>query len=104
VDSAEEELRRRGIYGYDKPIYYNGDKVGSATEYSDACLIFYLKGRRQDVFRERMEHSGPGGGPLQYIDLSNIPVERLEQMRQWIVEASVEAQPAIPAVATQEDS
>jgi len=55
VDMAEAELRRRGIEGYDKPIYQGGELVGYVREYSDACLIFYLKGRRGDIFKERVD-------------------------------------------------
>jgi len=64
VDLAEQELRRRGIAGYDKPVYQGGKKVGIIREYSDACLIFYLKGRRKDIFGEKRELSGPDGGPI----------------------------------------
>lgn len=64
VDRAEQELRRRGVVGYDRPVFHGGKQVGTIREYSDACLIFYLKGRRRDVFGERMELGGPGGGPI----------------------------------------
>jgi len=64
VDLAEEQLRRRGIAGYDKPVYQGGKMVGIIREYSDACLIFYLKGRRHDVFGDWRKLSGPDGGPI----------------------------------------
>lgn len=103
VDAAEQELRRRGVYGYERPVFFQGEQVGSSTEYSDACLIFYLKGRRQDVFSDRIQHSGPGGGPLQYVDISNIPTARLEQMRQWILEASTIDVPALAASSSEDE-
>ena len=85
VDLAEQELRRRGIAGYDKPIFYQGKKSGVVREYSDACLIFYLKGRRRDVFGDRQEVSGPQGGPipLQAVpyDLSALSGDELRQLR-----------------------
>ena len=85
VDLAEQELRRRGIAGYDKPVYQGGKRVGAIREYSDACLIFYLKGRRRDVFGDRQEHSGPKGGPipLQAVpyDLSALSTNDLRQLR-----------------------
>lgn len=55
VDTAESELRRRGIHGTPEPVYYKGEVVGSIQRYSDPCLIFYLKGRRSDVFKDRSE-------------------------------------------------
>ena len=64
VDVAEKELRRRGVAGYDKPIVYQGEITGTVKEHSDACLIFYLKGRRSDVFKEKTEVTGRDGAPL----------------------------------------
>ena len=84
VDDAEAELRRRGIHGYDEPIVYKGEVVGTVKKYSDACLIFYLKGRRGDVFRERTELSGPGGGPITSVDLARLTTEQLQTMRDWL--------------------
>lgn len=89
VDLAEQELRRRGIAGYDKPVFQGGKRVGMIREYSDACLIFYLKGRRRDVFGEKRELSGPDGGPIktQQIDLSGLSAEELTQLRTIITKA-----------------
>lgn len=92
VDEAEAELKRRGIHGDDRPVFYRGEKCGSIREKSDACLIFYLKGRRGDIFRDRGEISGPGGGPIEHsvqVDLSKMPIERLRQIRQWMQEAAL---------------
>ncbi len=79
VDRAEEELRRRGIAGIDEPVFYKGEQTASKRVYSDACLIFYLKGRRGDVFRDRFEHSGPGGGPIQTEDLTGLSDAELKK-------------------------
>lgn len=53
IDAAEEELRRRGVEGVDKTIWWQGIPCGTEKQYSDTCLLFYLKGRRGEVFRER---------------------------------------------------
>lgn len=82
VDLAEQELRRRGIAGYDKPVFQGGKRVGTIREYSDACLIFYLKGRRREVFGDRRELSGPDGGPIETkTDLSGLSTDELRQLR-----------------------
>lgn len=91
VDLAEQELRRRGVNGTDKPVFYKGDVVATVREYSDACLIFYLKGRRGDIFRERTEIGGLGGGPIQ-MDLTKLPDDRLQLLRQWMMEAQQQLQ------------
>ncbi len=68
VDAMEEEARRRGMEGVEKPVYQNGKKVGKVQVYSDTLLMFMLKGRRPDRFRDNstLEVAAPGGGPLSF--------------------------------------
>lgn len=65
-DALEDEAVRRGRVGVLDPVFYQGIECGSVRRYSDTLLIFMLKGRRPDRFKDRVsaEHSGPGGGPL----------------------------------------
>jgi hypothetical protein len=65
VESMEEEARRRAVAGVDEPVYYQGEVCGAIRKYSDTLLIFMLKAARPKVYRERFEHSGPDGGPIQ---------------------------------------
>ncbi len=62
-DELEEEATRRAVKGIDKPIVYKGEITGYTKEYSDTLLIFLLKARRPEKFRERQEvqHTGPDG-------------------------------------------
>jgi hypothetical protein len=84
-DQLEAEARRRGYQGVDEPVFgrlarvervedesgvdyvterYTG-VVGTVRKYSDTLLIFLLKANRPEKFKERHEHSGPKGGPIQ---------------------------------------
>lgn len=65
TDSLEDEAVRRAHEGLDKPVYQGGKLVGHVREYSDTLLIFLLKARRPEKYRERYEHTGPNGGPIQ---------------------------------------
>ena len=71
-DVLEDEARRRAVDGVtqEKGIYHRGNLVGSVIEttYSDTLLIFLLKGRRPEKFRDRTDqrHSGPDGAPLTF--------------------------------------
>ncbi len=67
LDYLEEEARRRAFEGTQKPIYYKGMKVGVVREFSDTLMIFLLKGRRPDVYGDRVkqEVTGKGGGPIE---------------------------------------
>ena len=64
VDMLETEARRRGVEGTDRPVYQGGKRVGYEREYSDSLLILLLKGKKPDTYRDRHEHTGPGGQPL----------------------------------------
>ena len=54
ADRAEDELHRRAIDGYDKPVTYKGEIRGWYRDFSDTCLIFMLKGLRPEKYRENM--------------------------------------------------
>lgn len=71
TEVLEEEARRRAVAGvvHETPIYYQGDQVGSVveTKYSDTLLMFLLKARRPEKYRERADvrHSGQVALPVQ---------------------------------------
>jgi hypothetical protein len=54
TDELEEEARRRAFAGVDEPVFYQGDECGTVRKYSDTLLIFLLKGRKPDKYRERV--------------------------------------------------
>lgn len=66
-DRLEREAIRRGADGWDEPVYQGGKKVGLVRRHSDRMLELVLKARLPDKYRERqsVEHSGPGGGPIE---------------------------------------
>lgn len=66
IDALEQEARRRGVEGVDKPVYWQGERIDTIKEYSDTMLSLVLKGRRANVFRDKVEHSGPEGGAIQH--------------------------------------
>lgn len=53
----EREADRRAVEGYDKPVFYEGEECGVERKYSDTLLIFRLKAKRPEVYRERAEVS-----------------------------------------------
>lgn len=68
-DVLEAEAYRRAVQGVEKKrtIYYKGDPVGEETvrEYSDVLLIFLMKARMPDKYRETkvLQHTGADGRP-----------------------------------------
>lgn len=62
----EDEATRRAVYGTEKPIYQNGKRVGSITEYSDSLLTTLLKANAPSKFKDKFsgELTGADGQPL----------------------------------------
>lgn len=54
-DVMEDEVRRRAIEGTLKPVFHQGEVVGHIREYSDTLLIFALKARRPQKYRENIK-------------------------------------------------
>ena len=65
-DLLEEEARRRGVEGVDKPVYHEGVRIETVKHYSDTLLIFLLKGARPAKYRDNHRHEvvGRDGGPI----------------------------------------
>jgi hypothetical protein len=89
VQLMEREAHRRGVEGWIKrerfEVGENGERVliDQTIEHSDTLLMFLLKARRPDTYRERhqIEHTGPSGGPLEHqikvTDLTTLTDEQL---------------------------
>src|SRR4051794_34673123 len=60
TDRLEDEALRRATVGTERPVFQTGQLVGKTREYSDLLLIFLLKGRRPEKFRDnsKLELSG----------------------------------------------
>lgn len=63
ADALEDEAVRRAHEGMERPITVAGEKT-IIREYSDTLLIFLLKGIRPQKYRENVEVTGAGGGPI----------------------------------------
>lgn len=62
ADALVEEAQRRAFAG------------------SDTLLIFLLKGLRPETYRERFEHTGKDGGPIQTAVFTNAKTSLLEKL------------------------
>lgn len=80
TDLLEREAYRRAAVGVEEPVFYQGKKVGTVKRFSDNLLMFLLKGRKPDTYRDRVEHTGAGGGPVEHrmrLDLRGLTDEQL---------------------------
>jgi hypothetical protein len=71
TDEMEAEAYRRGVKGVDKPVFQGKELVGHVREYSDTLLIFMLKARKPEKYRETTRHelTGKDGAPLDFAGL-----------------------------------
>jgi hypothetical protein len=78
TELLEREAYRRAAEGVERPVYSKGELVDHVREYSDQLLMFLLRSRRPDVYREhrRLEHVGPDGGPVE-IDQLGLDLSKL---------------------------
>jgi hypothetical protein len=85
TDALEDEAIRRGFRGVRKPVFQGGQCVGYVREFSDTLLIFLLKARRPNKFREQYKHevSGPDGKEIAYkVTVNGITPEQFRQLPQ----------------------
>jgi hypothetical protein len=57
TDLLEDEALRRASVGVEKPVYYQGQKIGVTHDPSDRLMIFLLQARRPDIYRDRLKKS-----------------------------------------------
>lgn len=81
VELMEAEARRRAVEGTLRPVFQGGKKVGEVLEYSDTLIIFLLKARRPDVYRDhaKVVVSGDPGAPVKH-EHSVTVTGRIEQL------------------------
>lgn len=63
----EREAIRRAAEGWDEAHVTNKGEIYVIRKYSDVLLMFLLKARRPETYRDnhKIEHTGPNGTPLE---------------------------------------
>lgn len=82
TDALEDEARRRALLGVETPVHYGGKAVGEIRKFSDALLMFLLRARRPETYRERAttEPTGRGGGPDETVHDGLSDIERAQEI------------------------
>ena len=80
TDALEDAARRRAVTGVETPVYYGGKKIGETRKYSDALLMFLLRSRRPERYRERLitdfAHAGSDLWGISYDGLSDLELDQ----------------------------
>lgn len=76
---AEDEAHRRAVEGWEEPVHYMGIPTSSVRKFSDPLLAMRLKGAKPSKYADRLEHSGPGGGPIPMVNAPPQPAT----LKEW---------------------
>lgn len=79
TERMEREAIRRAAEGVEKPVFQGGQHVGSIREYSDTLLIFMLKARRPEVYRDNVHVQHAGRIEHQHAGLESLSDDELLQ-------------------------
>jgi len=87
VESLSHEIHRRGVNGWEEPIYYKGECVGKVRKYSDQLLT--LLARRWDpAYRESVQVDQTtkieGEVRTTLSELSGMDADTLKQLKEII--------------------
>ncbi len=63
VEALEAEADRRAVAGVDKGVYYQGARIDTVRDYSDALLVLRLKALKPDKYRDRAAGTPPNPAP-----------------------------------------
>lgn len=88
--AIEAELHRRGVEGYEEPVWWQGKEVGSVTKYSDALLLARIRAIAPEYRpKQQVEHSGGVEmKPLQLEELSSRQRDLLRELLEEEVKAT----------------
>lgn len=66
TEKLEREAYRRAHDGVEEPVFYQGEVCGHVMKKSDTLMMFILKGRKPEKYRDnsKVELGGIGGGPI----------------------------------------
>ena len=102
VQAVEDMALQRAFKGYEKGIYYQGNKVATEYEPSDRLAEFVLKAHKPEKYRENATTFNIGANSLVAV-LSGMPrsdvleqSEELKQLEAKVIDGTTEARPASP--------
>lgn len=85
TDRCEDEALRRAVDGWDEPVWHQGVQVGVVRKYDSTLLIFLLKARRPDKYRDNVKVEHTVNGPTD---------AQLERARRAGMDEAIEARAA----------
>jgi hypothetical protein len=93
IEVLEHEVFRRGVTGVLRPVFYRGKRVGSVRDFSDQLLMFTLRARRPEKYRDnhRVEMTGAANAPPVKVEHSGGVIDRIDQLSSAFADAASRA-------------
>jgi hypothetical protein len=88
TEALEQEARRRAVDGVQKPVYHLGRIVDTVREYSDTLLIFLLKARAPQKYRESVDVRHSGTVKHEHYDLTKLNDTQLGDLERVLAAAA----------------
>jgi hypothetical protein len=98
-DAVDAEIRRRGVLGYEEPVFFQGRECGQITKFDSTLLIFFAKGmmpeKYKDNYKADINLTGKVDVELNHrLTLRKLSDEQLEQLeRIFLLERPPEPDP-----------
>jgi hypothetical protein len=75
TEMLEYEAGRRAYHGTLEPVYYKGEVCGEIRKYSDTLIMFLLRARLPQKYRDnsKIEMTGKDDGPLLHKAVADLP-------------------------------
>lgn len=89
-DFALGELLRRGVRGWDEPVWYRGKEVGSIRRYSDSCLIRYVQAFCPELNPDRSQYTDSRELVPADADLTVLTDCELDQLERILVKLGID--------------
>jgi hypothetical protein len=67
TELLEEEAQRRAVEGAERPVFFQGARVGSIVECSDILLMFLLKARAPHKYRDNAPPAASDGPAVKVV-------------------------------------
>lgn len=77
ADTIEAEAMRRAVQGFDEPVWFKGEKVGTTRKHSDYLLGLLLKANKPEKYRERVDQTTTSTNRTQIQIVSEFPTPAL---------------------------
>lgn len=72
TEFLEQEAARRAYHGTLKPVFHKGEQCGFVREYSDTLMIFLLKARKPEMYRDNVEDGVARGSFVLNVNIVNV--------------------------------